>query len=316
MLINHVLGSEQKSRIFDDLIKSYTEYSSHDHLSSIDPIVDADVYIHHRINRSKIIPRNSIAFIHHDLMDIDPSFSLKQYLIPIKKTDGVICLNSLQKRTLLKESVKSQIEVIPHGYASSTEAINIFKDISQKKSHSKIHSDKSKTVLYINSRRYLRGVKGESHLRLLVKDLDVNSYEFHFCGKDRIIDCLYARNNAFTAIYNHPKSYLSSLKLYEQVDLLLNLSWYEGGPANLAEAISTNTPVFTRRMGIAFDLYEQSYPGFFKSYDDLHKKLVYWRTSTSFRDEVISQSKDAAKQILSQSDVSHAIDKFCEEIFR
>ena len=86
MLINHVLATAQKSRIFDDLIKSYTQYSSHDHVISFDPIDDADVYIHHRINKSKSIPRKSIAFVHHDLMDIDPAFSLKQYLIPIKKT--------------------------------------------------------------------------------------------------------------------------------------------------------------------------------------------------------------------------------------
>ena len=162
----------------------------------------------------------------------------------------------------------------------------------------------------------MRGVKGESNLRMLVKDLDVNSYEFHFCGKDRIIDSIYARNNGFTAIHNQPRSYLSLLELYDQADLLLNLSWYEGGPANLPEAISTKTPVITRRIGIAFDLYGSNYLGFFNSYEDLHEKLVHWRTSTSFRDELISQTKDAAKHVLSQADVSHAIDKFCEQIFK
>lgn len=316
MLINHVLATEQKSQIFDDLIESYVQYSSHEHVTSIDPIDDADVYIHHRVNKSKSIPRKSIAFVHHDLMDIDPAFSLKQYLTPIKKTSGVICLNSLQRKILLEENVKSKIEVIPHGYACSTDAINIYESISLKKSQSKIYIDDKKTVLLIKSRRYLRGVKGESNLRMLVKDLDVNSYEFQFCGKDRVLDCIYARNNGFKAVYHQPKLYLSSLELYDSADLLLNVSWYEGGPANLPEALIMNTPVITRRIGIAFDLYQPNYPGFFENYEDLYEKLLYWRTSKSFRDELISQTSNAAKQLLSQMDVSLAIDKFCEQILK
>jgi hypothetical protein len=215
MLINHVLATEQKSRVFDDLIESYAAHSSHEHIVSIDPTNDADVYIHHRVNKSRSIPKNSIAFVHHDLMDIDPAFSLKQYLVPIKKTTGVICLNSLQRKALLDNGVKSKIEVIPHGYVCSTDAINIFQDISIKKSQSKIYGNDQKTVLVVNSRRYLRGVKGESNLRMLVKDLDVNSYEFQFCGKDRVIDAIYARNNGFAAVYKQPRSYLSSLELYD-----------------------------------------------------------------------------------------------------
>lgn len=316
MLINHVLATEQKSRIFDDLIESYAQYSSHEHIASVDPIDDADVYIHHRVNKSKSIPRKSIAFVHHDLMDIDPAFSLKQYLIPIKKTSGVICLNTLQRKALLDEGVKSKIEVIPHGYACSNDAINIFQSISIKKSKSKTYGNNQKIVLFINSRRYLRGVKGESNLRMLVKDLDVNSYEFQFCGKDRVIDSIYARNNGFAAVHQQPRSYLSSLELYDRADLLLNLSWYEGGPANLPEAISTKTPVITRRIGIAFDLYGPDYPGFFESYDDLYEKLVNWRTSTTFRDELITQTNEAATHLVSQADVSHAIDKLCEQILK
>ena len=166
MLINHVLATDQKSRIFDDLIESFAQYSSYEHIASIDPIDDADVYIHHRINKSISIPRKSIGFVHHDLMDIDPAFSLKQYLIPIKKMSGVICLNTLQRKVLLEGGVKSKkIEVIPHGYACSNDAINIFKSISIKKSKSKKYDNDQKTVLFINSRRYLRGVKGESNLR-------------------------------------------------------------------------------------------------------------------------------------------------------
>jgi glycosyltransferase involved in cell wall biosynthesis len=316
MLINHVLATEQKSRIFDDLIKSYAQYSSHDHVTSLDPIDDADVYIHHRINKSNSIPRKSIAFVHHDLMDIDPAFSLKQYLIPIKKTSGVICLNTLQRKALLEGGVKSRIEIIPHGYACTVEATNIYQSTSHKKSQSELYADDKKTVLFINSRRYLRCVKGESNLRILVKDLDVNSYEFQFCGKHRVIDTIYAKNNGFTAVYHQPRSYLSSLELYNQADLLLNLSWYEGGPANLPEAISTSTPVITRRIGIAFDLYGPDYPGFFESYDDLYKKLSYWRTSNTFRDELISHTNDAATRLLSQADVSHTIDKLCEQILK
>lgn len=316
MLINHVLATEQKSRIFDDLIKSYAQYSSHDHVTSLDPIDDADVYIHHRINKSNSIPRNSIAFVHHDLMDIDPAFSLKQYLIPIKKTSGVICLNTLQRKALLEGGVKSRIKVIPHGYACSDEAINIFESIHIKKAKSKTYNNDKKTVLFINSRRYLRGVKGESNLRILVKDLDVGSYEFQFCGKDRVVDTIYARNNGFAAFHQQPRSYPSSLELYDRADLLLNLSWYEGGPANLSEAISTSTPVITRRIGIAFDLYGPDYPGFFESYDDLYKKLVYWRTSKTFRDELISHTNDSATRLLSQADVSHTIDKLCEQILK
>lgn len=316
MLINHVLATEQKSRIFQNLIESYAAYSSHEHIASIDPIDDANVYIHHRVNKSRRIPNNSISFVHHDLMDIDPAFSLKQYLVPIKKTTGVICLNSLQRKALLDHGVKSKIEVIPHGYACSTDAINIFQNISIKKSQSKIYGNDQKTVLFVNSRRYLRSVKGESNLRMLVKDLDVNSYEFQFCGKDRVIDSIYARNNGFAAAHQQPRSYLSLIELYDPADLLLNLSWYEGGPANLPEAISTLTPVITRRIGIAYDLFEVNYPGFFSSYEELYSRLVLWRSSASFRDELISHTQNAAERIRSQADASIAIDKFCEQIYK
>ncbi|MEM7047272.1 MAG: glycosyltransferase [Pseudomonadota bacterium] len=316
MLINHVLATEQKSRIFDDLIESYSKYSSYEHVASIDPIDDADVCIHHRINKSKKIPRNSLAFIHHDLMDIDPAFSLKQYLLPIRKTSGIICLNTLQRKILLEEGLKSQIEVIPHGYACTTEAIEIFKGIKLRKSRQQNFNETKKTVLFINSRRYMRGVKGESNIRMLVKDLDINSYEFRLCGKDRLIDAIHARNNGFTAIHNQPKSYLESLELYNHADLLLILSWYEGGPASLPEAISTETPVITRRIAMAHDLFEENYLGFFSNYEELQTLLTNWRSSKEFREELNAQTQNAVKNVLSQAAVSNAIDKFCERILK
>jgi len=315
MLINHVMATEQKSRIFDDLIASYSLYSSHEHVISVEPLQHADVYIHHRINKSKHIPNKSLAFIHHDLSDIDPAFSLKQYLVPTRKVNGVICLNSLQKQILQDQSVSSDIKVIAHGYACTPSALETFNSIRSGKSNNHIPSQHLKTVLFINSRRYIRGVKGESSLRMLTKDLDTSAFEFHLCGKDRIIDAIFIRNSGFTVLFHQPKHYIDTLKLYRCPDLLLNLSWYEGGPANLPEAIYAGVPVITRRIGMAHDLFDKDYMGFFSNYEGLQRIIASWRSSEHFREELLSQTRNSAEKLKSQADVGMEIDKFCESLF-
>jgi len=315
MLINHVMGTEQKSRIFDDLIQSYAANSSHEHYVTTDPIPFADVFIHHRINKSESIPKNSIAFVHHDLNDIDPALSLAQYIKPIKKVGGIICLNTDQEKILREEDIKSPIKVIPHGYVCNTTAIEILKNIRNYKLKKSTEINKP-TTLFINSRKYLRGVKGESNMRLLFIDLDPKNFDFMFCGKNRAIEAIAGRNRNFKTYAHQPASYNNSIELYEHADLLLNLSWYEGGPANLPEAISSGTPVITRKIGMAIDLFSKDYLGFFSNYKDLKKILKCWRNDKSFADELIKQTYEANSRLISQAETSQTIDKFCEQILR
>ena len=311
------MATDQQSSIFNDLISSYSAYSDYDHLVSEDPLDGEFVYIHHRINKSSSIPENSIVFIHHDLDDIDPAFSLLQYLNPIKKTSAAICLNSSQANVLISNGYRGQIHIIPHGYVATDEALTTFAKIRNFKTTNRSSSKttRKKHNLVINSRRYLRAVKGESYLRRLFQDLDQNVFSWTFLGTDRLIDSLAARRNNFSIRYIQPQNYVEVVEGYQHADLLLNLSWYEGGPANVPEAIMTQTPIFTRRIGMAVDVLPETYLGYFSDYDDLLEILQKWVQSSTFRQNINEQIKTASLSLSTQKGVARDIDVVAKEIF-
>jgi glycosyltransferase involved in cell wall biosynthesis len=313
MHINHVLGTDQRSRIFDDLIYSYKTYGNLDHEVSVDPAKNADIYIHHRINRSEWIPKNSIAFIHHDLSDIDPAFSYGNYMNKIRSVKGIICLNSCQKIILKAEHLISDFVIIPHGYRCSEDILTLFDEIIEYKNSHKINMS-TKVNLFINSRRYRRGVKGDSLMRRLFQDLDPDRFRWTLCGEDRLIDSISCQNFGFENDLKLTKNYPETIRLYREADLLLNLSWYEGGPANLPEALSTATPVISQRIGMALDLFESDYLGFFNSYRELLSILKNWETNKLFRQNLQEQTLAAASKLKSQKDVAIAIEDFAQGI--
>ena len=130
--------------------------------------------------------------------------------------------------------------MIPHGYNEK-----IFS--AQEK------PTKETVNLGIISRRYGRKVKGEALLYDLMKRLDREKIRFTFIGKDRTQDCWKARDLGYKAEVFERLPYKVFGSVYENLDALVIPSLYEGGPANLPEAISSATPVIARNVGMVSD---------------------------------------------------------------
>lgn len=265
MRINFVMSNTVSSGIFNAIIGYFKKYlpGNTELFITQYPVKNADIYHYHRPNLETELLPNSVVTVHHDLEDTDPWFSASEFIDKYHQADRIVCLNTLQKNFLSQtESLENTI-VIPHGINEQ-----LFKD-------SKRSYLNGKLTLGIVSKRYERRVKGEALLSELYKRLNVDSIAFCFVGEGRTKDMLDAQEYGFEAVSYEKLPYHMYGQLYQSLDILLVPSLFEGGPANIPEAIYTRTPIVGRKIAMIADMIEESKNGYFLTGDpDVDADLI------------------------------------------
>lgn len=239
--LNHVMSQDMGSGIFADLMaysKKYCEPTDTIIVSN-KPVEGCDVYHYHRPHLESSLLGNSVVTVHHDINDNDKWLLFPKFEKQYRQAKLIICLNTVQQIALKKLGFNHTV-VIPHGFNE-----HIFK-ASEK-------TEKEVINLGVISKRYGRKVKGEALLFEIMKRLDREKIKFTFIGKDRTQDCWRARDLGFEAVVFERLPYKVFGSVYEGLDALLITSLFEGGPANLPEAISSSTPVFGTNVGMVND---------------------------------------------------------------
>ena len=253
MIINHVMSNTVYSGIFNSIIGYFKSYSDEDVLiiESVKPIENADVYHYHRPNLENDILYNSVMTVHHDLEDNDSWFVMDNFIEKYKKAKKIVCLNTIQEKILRKRGIYHTV-VIPHGY---NDEIFFPKRLN--------FNSERKIKILITSKRYGRRVKGEGYLLELIKYLDPNCVEFILVGEGRLQDReMFDKFGFQTKIYEYlPYSMFGNL--YNSIDFLMMTSFYEGGPANIPEAIASGTPIICNPIGMARDMVEDGFNGIY-----------------------------------------------------
>lgn len=243
MLVNFVVSEDKSSGIFCDIFRRYIDDGRVQILVSEKPDPAADVYHYHRPQMEAQLMPGSAVTVHHDLNDPDPFVSWSRFEAIYKQAETIICLNSNQQ-DILRDKGFSNTVVIPHGY---DEVI-----FSQKSINGHIHPQK--LTLGIISKRYARGVKGEAYLYALLDHLPVDEFRFLLVGEGRSEDAHKLRGLGYEVELHEWLPYSMFNEVYHNIDCLLMLSHFEGGPANLPEAIATGTPVICTNIGMVRDM--------------------------------------------------------------
>jgi glycosyltransferase involved in cell wall biosynthesis len=239
--VNHVMSNELKSGIFDDFIGYLREYSNEliSHQVSQEPVADADVFHFHRPHLESRLPPRSVVTVHHDLNESDPWLDFLRFATPYKDAARIVCLNTSQQKWLAERGY-DRLEVIPHGYND-----RFLKPTSR--------SPNAKIILGLASKRYARRVKGEALFLEIAKRLPAEKFAFILVGAARTQEAAILKEYGFeTRVYEHLPYRLFG-EFYKEIDGLLILSWHEGGPACIPEAIATATPIISTAVGMALD---------------------------------------------------------------
>jgi glycosyltransferase involved in cell wall biosynthesis len=250
LVINHVMSQDIQSGILDSFIHYLSEHSPDKHVVTLAPMAAADVHHYHRPHLEKRLLKNSVTTVHHDLGENDPWLPLITFLARYKECQRVVCLNQGQSNLLREHRIKG-VTVVPHGYHD---------DIFSSPKHRR-HSAKKKLTLALISKRYGRRVKGESYFQELVKRLDQRFVDFILVGDGRQVEHQFLSQLGFDSRLYERLPYRVFGDLYREIDLLLMLSLYEGGPANVPEAMASNVPVAGFSVGMVPDWIEDNENG-------------------------------------------------------
>jgi len=254
--VNHVMSNDVKSQIFTDILGYFDRYSvQFAYQASAKPIAGALVRHYHRPNLESKLINPAIVTVHHDLAETDDWLHFSKYEAQYRQADKVICLNQSQQRQLADAGIHHTC-VIPHGYNDQ-----------YLRSSRRHFSGNRKLVLGVFSRRYARKVKGEAYLQELLKRLDPDHYAWIIVGQDRAFEARFARKLGFEVKCYESLPYPVLCHAYGQVDLLMITSRFEGGPANVPEALATATPIATSPVGMALDSVEHGVNGLILSMD-------------------------------------------------
>ncbi|WP_421173017.1 glycosyltransferase [Aeromonas sp. 601115] len=251
LVINHVMSAEISSGIFSDLLSYYKSFCDRDIkiVETVKPIEHADIYHYHRPHLEEKLKKNSVVTVHHDLNDTDKWLSYDRFHDRYAEATVIFCLNKTQENLLHSKGLM-HTKVIPHGYNSK-----IFSNISSPKTIN------GKVTIGIVSKRYGRKVKGEAYLLELYKRLDSEKFKFIFVGADRSISSWKAREYGFETEVFERLPYLCFGDLYKSLNFLLITSLYEGGPANIPEAIVSGTPIISNPIGMSNDYVQHNVNG-------------------------------------------------------
>lgn len=217
--------------------------------------------------------------VHHDLRDIDPYFKPEVFFQIYKQVDTIICINSLQAKDLMMQGFENTV-VIPHGYDR-----NIFK-----KKLKSFHADR-KIKLGIISRHYDRRVKGEAYIYELACRLPSQRFAFVLVGQGRTEEAFHLREMGFEVEVFEYLPYRLYGQIYDQIDFLLMVSCFEGGPANLPEALASGCPVLCTPVGMVKDLVVDEINGVILSediYQDMPAFEKIMNNEAGFTDQLYS----------------------------
>lgn len=252
ILVNHVMSTDQKSKIFDDILSYFIKHSAEDivHQSSVKPLEGALIRHYHRPQVEKRLITPCVVTVHHDLEESDDWLAIEKFLPRYREANIIICLNTIQKIILASHGLENTV-VIPHGYNAKFIRPNV---------NPPRHWN-GKIQLGIISRRYPRKVKGEAYIFELIKRLDPQHFSFILLGNDRLITSAYLNKMGFETLCFENAPYSVLTDVYQIMDVLLMTSRYEGGPANIPEAIGAGVPVYCNPIGMANDLVKDNING-------------------------------------------------------
>lgn len=256
MKVNFVMSRDLGSKIFSDIFRRFAQDNRLSLAISEEPLPNADVYHYHRPQLEKELVSPSVVTVHHDLEDTDPSVAFELFEPRYRQAKRVICLNTGQAQFLAARGIHNT-SVIPHGFDPG---------LFQKKGP-RTHIPGTPVKLGILSRRYGRRVKGEVLLEEVVQSLPRDVAEFYLVGEGRSKDARMLEDYGFACRCFEILPYRLYPEIYKAIDFLLVLSSFEGGPANIPEALATGTPVLTTPVGFAPDLIEEGVSGLFLSKD-------------------------------------------------
>ena len=256
MKINFVMSEDKQSGILRDFIQYFKNFMPpHNELIiTNEPDLSCDVFHYHRPNICKHIEGPSLTTVHHDPKDTDRWLDWSNFHPKYLNLDHIVCLNSAQKNFLISQGFNNnKISVIPHGY--NPDLMSMCKN--------RLTQHDSKFTLGIISKRYGRRVKGEAYLLELSKRIDTDKFKFLLVGENRDITAVELENFGFEVQSFDYMPYKMIASFYAKIDALLVTSIFEGGPANLPEALVTRTPVFTTPVGMAPDVIVEGVNGYF-----------------------------------------------------
>ncbi|MDQ4429040.1 glycosyltransferase [Yokenella regensburgei] len=251
LLVNHVMSSGVESGIFEDLLGYYNRFCDNDIriIKSETPVFNADLYHYHRPHLEKKLRKNSIVTVHHDLNDTDDWLQYEKFHDRYAESKLILCLNQAQQDYLFSKGIY-HTKIVPHGYNS---------DVFRYDYDSKCLGDKL-TIGFL-SKRYDRKVKGDAYLWELMNRLDSRFIQFVFVGEGRSITSQKAMSLGFDVRCYERLPYCCFGDLYRKLNFLLVTSLFEGGPANIPEAIFSATPIITTPVGMARDYVKDNING-------------------------------------------------------
>jgi glycosyltransferase involved in cell wall biosynthesis len=256
--VNFVMSDTTFSGIFTDLINYFRSYAPNNFqfFVSKEPLDYCDIYHYHRPNLLKSVTNPAVTTIHHDLEDDDAWYDYDQFHDKYTQMDGLICLNTSQASFLRSRGIDNhRLNIIPHGYND---------DLLFPKTKV-TSSTPDKLTIGIASRRYGRRVKGEAFFSELAKRLDPEKICFVLIGQSRQVTAYELLNLGFEVKCFEYMPYRLIASFYYKIDILLMCSEFEGGPANLPEALATRTPIISTKIGMSTDLITEGVNGLFLS---------------------------------------------------
>lgn len=273
--INHVMSNSVASGIFTDILGYYKSFAPDDfkQVESESALPGHFIRHYHRPNLEKGLVSPSVVTVHHDLQDDDASLSVEKFLDRYREASKVICLNTIQQVYLAEQGITNTI-VIPHGYNKKY----IFPAFSSASEVEGSNVAERKLRVGIISRRYPRKVKGEAYIYELAQHLDPAEFEFVLIGRGRTYDAAILERFGFETVAYETLPYKMVASVYRSLDFLLMASWFEGGPANIPEAIGSAVPVLCNPVGMAYDLVSNEINGLHLSMDPLAdaEKISAW----------------------------------------
>ncbi|MGF6148702.1 PEP-CTERM/exosortase A-associated glycosyltransferase, Daro_2409 family [Kingella potus] len=259
-IVNHVMTRDIPSGIFTSILDYFKRFGSteFEHIVSILPLPEADIYHYHRPHLEEKLLPNSVCTVHHDLDDPDPWHAKFRFIPRYMEASAIVCLNNTQKEILANQGIPHEkLYVIPHGYHDGYLHL---KQLSLPDTDKKI-------TIGMASRRYGRRVKGEAYLLELAKRLSPEHFRFIFVGQSRTLSTIAMRDLGYEAIAYERIPYRIFQSFYNEIDILMMCSSHEGGPANTPEALATGTPMFSSKIGIPKDVISDRINGLFLSLD-------------------------------------------------
>lgn len=240
MLVNIVMSSFVQSSIFEHMIGYFRRYGKFRYIVTKDAVPGADIYYYFRPHLETKLQKNSIVTVHHDLSEKDDALCIERFIPRYKEASVVVCLNSVQRDILNTYGITSTL-VIPHGFNDEI-LYPITKRLSDKK------------TLGFFSHHYARNVKGEPYFIELLKKLNPEKYKIILAGKKRLLLGKEICGLGYECDIYEALPYSCYNGLYSMIDALIITSEHEGGPANIPEALATNTPIIATKVGMIFDL--------------------------------------------------------------